>query len=396
MLDMVVKAGLDTTSHYRGGRYHISVDGWETEDEARKVLEHLSSFGISDQLAVQEYGQDVTNPDGPWEIHILEADTRLVDVEVAHAYDAAIGLETTSGLARRRGALAAINGGYYLRSGILRGDSQGILQIDGTLLSEPDRGRAAAGFYDDGKKTRAVFGRLSLRHQLVLDNGERIRINGVNRRRGKREVVFYTPEFHRTTLTSPDGAEIAVREGRIASINPNAGSSMIPASGYVISLGAGLVGSLLSQFKIGHAIEVEMKLEPLSPDPTGEWTKAQFILGGGPLLLLDGRRLEEPQTESISRVFFLSRHPRTAVGMRADGTLLFVVVDGRQPGRSVGMSLRELTDLFIELGAVSAINLDGGGSSTMATGNDLVNRPSDPTGERETGNAVLLFPRTRY
>jgi exopolysaccharide biosynthesis protein len=139
--------------------------------------------------------------------------------------------------------------------------------------------------------------------------------------------------------------------------------------------------------------EAVLNLVSLFPDPDDEWERTRFIIGGGPLLLRDGQRVESPEDEHISRVFFLSRHPRTAVGHREDGTMLFVTVDGRQSDRSVGMSLRELSDLFIELGAVSAINLDGGGSTTMFAGDGIVNRPSDPLGERETADGILLFKR---
>jgi exopolysaccharide biosynthesis protein len=109
-------------------------------------------------------------------------------------------------------------------------------------------------------------------------------------------------------------------------------------------------------------------------------------------LLWEGQRLEEPEKESISRVFFLARHPRTAVGIRADGTLLFVTVDGRRPDESVGMSLREMTDLMLELGCVSAINLDGGGSTTMVIDGKVVNRPSGGIARRNA-DGILLFPR---
>ena len=76
------------------------------------------------------------------------------------------------------------------------------------------------------------------------------------------------------------------------------------------------------------------------------------------------------------------RHPRTAAGVSADGrTLWLVVVDGRQPGYSVGMTLPELGDLMIELGADDALNLDGGGSSAFvardSAGEVVLNKPSD-------------------
>jgi exopolysaccharide biosynthesis protein len=72
---------------------------------------------------------------------------------------------------------------------------------------------------------------------------------------------------------------------------------------------------------------------------------------------------------------------------------LLLVVDGRQPSVSVGMSLAELARLLIELGAHDGINLDGGGSTTMVVKGTVVNRPSDPTGERPVSDAILVLPR---
>jgi exopolysaccharide biosynthesis protein len=94
---------------------------------------------------------------------------------------------------------------------------------------------------------------------------------------------------------------------------------------------------------------------------------------------------------AASGAFATTRHPRSAVGWRGDGTLLLVVVDGRQGDYSVGMSLSELTELFRSLGAVEALNLDGGGSTTLVVGGAVANRPSDPQGERPVANALLLL-----
>lgn len=98
----------------------------------------------------------------------------------------------------------------------------------------------------------------------------------------------------------------------------------------------------------------------------------------GTLLVADGTNLG-----TSARVDPLVRHPRTAAGVSADGrTLWLVAIDGRQPDWSVGMTLPELADLMIELGADDAINLDGGGSTSFWYRPDgksppLVNRPSD-------------------
>ena len=83
-----------------------------------------------------------------------------------------------------------------------------------------------------------------------------------------------------------------------------------------------------------------------------------------------------------------SRQPRTAIGATADGKLILLVCDGRNMRGSAGFTLAELADKLIALGAVDAVNLDGGGSSTMV-GSDgkVLNRPSD------TGNAEVIVER---
>lgn len=90
-----------------------------------------------------------------------------------------------------------------------------------------------------------------------------------------------------------------------------------------------------------------------------------------------------------------ARHPRSAAAISRDGrTLWLVAVDGRSAS-SVGMTLVELADYVRGLGAWDALNFDGGGSTTMVIDGTVVNRPSDPTGEREVGNALLVLERRR-
>jgi hypothetical protein len=378
--------------HYQGGRYHVALDGLGTRAEAESAAGRLRAAGFAN-LVIEDYDQDSTHPQGPWEIHLLEARPESVEVRVAHAYDTAIGLETTSGIARRLAALAAVNGGYFLQQGLLRGEAQGAFMMEGVLLSEPDRNRAAVGFFEEAGRSEAVFGRLGFRGRLRLADGREVRLDGLNRARGPAEILLFTPEFHRTTLTSPEGTEVVVEDGRIAAVRVGAGSTPIPANGLVVSLARARARELPDAFRVGAPIKVMPELVPLLPDAEAKWKRAQYVVGGGPLLVFAGRRVEEPEAESISRVFFLARHPRTGVGLRADGTLLFVTVDGRQPEKSAGMSLAELTDLFLELGAVYALNLDGGGSTTMVIRGRTVNSPSDPGGERAGGDAILIYPR---
>ena len=122
--------------------------------------------------------------------------------------------------------------------------------------------------------------------------------------------------------------------------------------------------------------------------------KQQWILAAGPQLLDKGRlRIDKGFAHE------LHRHPRTAAGIAPKGKLILLVVDGRNP-KSHGMTCKELAKLMKNLGCRSALNLDGGGSTTLyakgASKTGVVNHPSDnhvfdERGERKVGNALLLF-----
>lgn len=119
-------------------------------------------------------------------------------------------------------------------------------------------------------------------------------------------------------------------------------------------------------------------------------TSGLRVVGGFPELLDGGLPVGDEAT-SDNPTFARARHPRTAVGFDSDLTFLWlVVVDGRQGGYSGGISLPELTDLLLALGVEEALNLDGGGSSTMLVRDSLVNRPSDDSGERPVANSLWV------
>ena len=117
-------------------------------------------------------------------------------------------------------------------------------------------------------------------------------------------------------------------------------------------------------------------------------------VGGRPSLIRDGVIVADVDTVGGAG-FATTRHPRTAAGIARGGRrLILAVIDGRQKPYSDGMTLRETASLMLALGARDAINLDGGGSTTMVADSAgtlrVVNRPSDPTGERAVGNALAI------
>jgi hypothetical protein len=331
--------------------------------------------------------------EGPLAIDALRIDLSRVRIEVAHALDEAVGLETVSSMARRRGAIAAVNGGYFRTTGTFRGDSTGTLQLDGRLLSEPDRGRAAVGLVRSGDSTRLVFGHVTWKGTVTAGGRARRALDGINRPRGRDELVLFTPEFHPTTLTDPSGDEATVRGGRVDEVRESAGSTPIPRDGFVLSATGAARQWLREHLRTRTAVGVSLSLVPVDPSPSNPWTAAEDVLGAGPKLVTAGKSDITYEREKMAAAFSTDRHPRTAIGSLADGRALLVVVDGRQPGRSIGMSLGELARLLVELGAVEGMNLDGGGSTTMVVHDKVVNSPSDLTGERPVGDAILVLPR---
>jgi hypothetical protein len=129
-----------------------------------------------------------------------------------------------------------------------------------------------------------------------------------------------------------------------------------------------------------------------SPDA---WARVPHAISGAGLLLLDGRELTEWSDENISAGFDTTRHPRTMIGTDQRGAIWLITVDGRNPLLSHGMTFAELKRLGRRVGLRSALNLDGGGSTTMWVKGAVVNRPSDPEGPRRVGDAILVVPRRR-
>ena len=329
---------------------------------------------------------------GPWFINMLRIDLRKARLRMVHAMDEAVGLETVSSLATRYGALAAINSGYFRTTGTYRGDSVGTQVLNGQILSESNNGRVAVGLVEGSRAQQIVFGHVVFTGELIAGAKAKHVINGLNRPRADDELIIFTPEFHRTTLTNPDGLEVIVRRGRVTEIRELQGSSTIPTDGFVISASGSAREWVRQNSGKRTSVRLSLKMSPLETDQKDEWQKATSIIGGGPQLIKDGRVEITNAAEKILPAFVSDLHPRTAIAKLKSGELLLVTVDGRQTA-SIGMSLTMLADLLIEFGATDAINLDGGGSTTMVIRNRLVNKPSDTTGERPVSDAILIYPR---
>jgi exopolysaccharide biosynthesis protein len=116
------------------------------------------------------------------------------------------------------------------------------------------------------------------------------------------------------------------------------------------------------------------------------------LSGGEPEITAFAEGFVYPENPEFYYRFGERRNPRTLAGTTSGGDLLLVAVDGRRPGYSVGASFEESAGIMDALGSDEAVNLDGGGSTGMTVEQRLVTRPSDTTGERPIGDAVVVLP----
>jgi exopolysaccharide biosynthesis protein len=242
------------------------------------------------------------SPEGHVAVQAMRLDPRKVRLETALAEDRLPARETVLSIARRRGALAAVNAGFFA---LADGTPQALLKNAGTLVGRALQPRGAVAITD---------------------------------RRGRPPLLF-----DRVTIEeAPDGGAL-----------------------YRTRLGS-------------------------SPN---DWARAGHAVSGAGMLVVDGRDISDWTDEGLSDGFDTTRHPRTLIGLDEDNSIWLVTVDGRQPALSLGMSFAELKALARRLGLRFALNLDGGGSTTMVVQGHIVNHPSDDSGPRKVSDAILVFRR---
>lgn|GEM_PF-237722 len=332
------------------------------------------------------------------------------------------GLETvpdTVGRLADDGAIAAINGGFWLNNPV--GDPNGFFARDGVLVSEAQtQGAGPRGTY--GRRADGVHLIDRLDTGLSVSSAEvdlNLSVRGLNRSPSQAppypdlesSAFLYTPAWGATVFAQPvQETSTALRAVVIDGIVPPAGGGVssgvvrkvvatpgdvaIPDDGAVlVTMGgsAGLVAN--SELAAGHTLDLEVSLSPLGDDPA-DWAGLADGLAAGPLLVRDGELAPASgwSNEGFSpEVHSNVRAPRSAVGVTGDGRVLLVTVDGRQPGYSAGMTMAELAEYMLSLGAVQAMALDGGASSQLVTDGLLRNRPCCDRSLRPVASSLVLY-----
>ena len=327
---------------------------------------------------------------GPVVINVIDApkpNGGLFQLRPALATGAVAGVESLAAMQRKMSAsatVAGISGDSFTPSGV-----PSSLQLDqGVVHASAHRRRSSVGIEGDG----------DLRVDRVellgtwQGSGQRRVLGGVNRPPTRNGVSLYTPAWGARTPRQAGASELVLRPfpaaapnreltGVVSERRAGGGGTTVPSNGAVIAARGAGAEALLREAPVGRTLAVRLILNP-------HWSDVSSAIGGGPVLVRAGkpvfRALEAFPVNELS-----SRRPRAAVGQRADGRILLMAVDGRQPGYSAGLTNFELALALVRLGAVNAGALGAGNFVSMAFEGATLNRP--PAGRQPLiGNALLL------
>lgn len=354
----------------------------------RVAAEEALAPGLSHRVLVQPLPEQVVHvariaPDAPLALRSVTSNDSISGEPA---------LERTSSMCSRIDCFVAVNADF---ADIRSREPVGGVATLGWLMRSPkaDHAQLVVG---PGKELG--IGPLGWSGRILSTDFEQLTLDGLNSERGPHGLVLYTPVYGASTETGRDGVEIVVapreplgslRIGQTEILRltelREAGDTPIPPGGAVLSAHgakADALRALWARIRSGRASrEVLVRVE--TDRPVAE------TVGGSPVLVRDGA----PAFPDAPTAFVRGRHPRTIVGRTRSGETLLVTVDGRQPGHSRGMSLAEAADLMIDLGAVEAMNLDGGGSTTFVVGGSVANRPSDRFVRRDGRQEIVHAPQ---
>lgn len=399
-----------------GYRVRIGFDADKATADATLARVRAAGFTASTVYT----GWDGAGTDrGPWRVQVLTIDPKRFRGELVGDFGPDIEQrETTSALARARGATAAVNAGFFVLDPAAGapGDPAGLGVYNGQLRSEAINGRPVFAFTDDGRhagvaRYRWVGAVRGGPDTLALDGIDRV--PGLIRNCGGTaddlptnnplhdttctdadEVVAFTAEYGATTPAGPGVEAVLDRHGKVTELREPRGGALARGERSVQATGK-LADELRAMAVPGRRLTIDSRLV----DERGHTARApQMVVNGGPELVRDGRLHATPQADGMVRPgdpsFYYGwvhkRNPRTLAGVDDRGRILLATIDGRAVD-SLGLSIAESAAVADALGMRDAVNLDGGGSTTMVVDGQVVNHPSDAAGERPVGDAILVL-----
>lgn len=328
------------------------------------------------------------------EINILEVDPGLPGVKIRPvlSYDLIYGFELLSEMAARKNAYAAVNGGFFRDFGL----PSGMVVIKGELYAKSTgqypvfvirNGKADLREIDSElyieyrKGTQAVKPGSSDNAKADSDDNEILSIDNINFPASGRQTVVYTPVYGRNNRAQKKNITATVKNGIVTRIADYTGEAAIPEDGMLISFfDTGKYAGIELPIAVGDSVKLVHK-----PDMTGDVEAYEC----GSWLVRDGLAVVKDKDAWVG--VLTNRDPRTAVGIKEDGTVLLLTVDGRQPGYSAGFTGKELVEYLISCGVKNAAMLDGGASTEMLLEGKLISRPSHKGEERPLAGGILVL-----
>jgi len=317
------------------------------------LYQKSNSFPVTKGVTYQ--GKTLFTSAGWQNIHVLTIDLTAnnIDIDTLIGKDGLSARAPLSQMVSESGAVAGINGDFFVMatpSAPIGGQVSG-----GKLVSSPSNRQDMASFVLTADGIPQIL-RMEFSGKVIAPNGSSFEVGGVNKIGDSYSKIFiFTPDFGKSTPSpaagSPDLTFAIVKGGRISQIL-NGRSIEIPENGLVFVGRNGAADFLKMNFSEGDYVELDLKLTP-------DISNLKMALGGGAVLLQNGQ-IPASFSHNVA-----GTAPRTAVGFSSDKkTMYLVVVDGRLD-ISRGMTQKEMAQLMLKLGASDALNLDGGGSSTM-------------------------------
>ena len=298
---------------------------------------------------------------------------------------------TMANLMEKQGkhVIAGINGDYFVASQEPRYEPLGIELINGELWSS-DADHWGIGFNTDGT---AVFGKPDLTISANI-GGQDFTLNAVNKARQDGGAVLYTDDYSTSTKNIGEGVDVICSISAPLSLNctptltveeirTEGGAIAIPAGKAILSVSANASAELkaaVATLAAGTTVPIKISSPP-------EWANVTYAIGSLYKLITNGAVEAGLPTDEAA--------PRTAIGKKADGSLVFYTIDGRQTGYSVGITIAKLAQRMLELGCVEASIMDGGGSTSLDAiylGDSSISQINDPSDgyQRSVTNYIML------
>jgi len=368
-----------TISLHKARKYTVFMLPPEGKKTDRLVVDILKRFRTEETRAISPaitYTRLEQQTDDRYQVaHFVEIDTR--DPKVRLDVTAAQGeRERVSAMVERAGAVCGINGGYFMQGT----RPVGLLKADGNILSLPIWGRTAAAFPPTGVP---ILGNPRGAWRVILADGTARDIPDwldASVLDPSPDVAVYSGKLFSQTPANPQGLTALVRDGHVLL----RASEPLPLSpgDFAIRLKGDALATLDPLLAVGAPVVLTPVLDPA-------WEEFAGAVGAGPRLLRAGKLAISGVDERFKPDILQGRPARSALGVTARGTVVLALVEAPGPYGG-GATLEELAGLLKSRGAVDALNLDGGGSSTLAIGGATVNYPAGAW-IRPVASGVLVF-----